>query len=121
MDFLKKYINNIPNAKATLNPRTGETTRNVNTFCIPPKTNASKPPKINAEPIKPPISAWLLDAGKPKYHVIKSHTIAPINQAKITSAVEKSGCIIPLPTVAAIAVPKTNGPIKLAKAAILTA
>jgi hypothetical protein len=39
----------------------------------------------------------------------------------ITYTVENSGCIIPLPTVAATAVPKMNGPIKFAMAAMLTA
>lgn len=53
--------------------------------------------------------------------MIKSHTIAPIRPARITFTVENSGCMIPLPTVAAIAVPKMNGPAKLATAAILTA
>jgi hypothetical protein len=53
--------------------------------------------------------------------VIKSHTIAPINPARITYVVENSGCMMPLPTVAATAVPNTNGPVKFAMAAILTA
>ena len=45
----------------------------------------------------------------------------PISPARITDTVENSGCIIPLPTVAATAVPNTNGPAKLAVAAIETA
>ena len=48
----------------------------------------------------------------PKYHVINSQIIASINPAKITGIVENSGCIMPLPTVAAIAVPNTKGPTK---------
>ena len=47
--------------------------------------------------------------------------IAPIRPANITSTVENEGCIIPFPTVAATAVPKINGPAKLARAAIHTA
>src|ERR687896_2758200 len=87
----------------------------------PPNTTASNPPAINAEPTNPPISAWLLEDGSPKYQVIKSHTIAPIRPARITYTVENSGCMIPLPTVAAIAVPKIKGPAKFATAATLTA
>jgi hypothetical protein len=40
------------------------------------------PPAINPEPMRPPINAWLLDDGRPKYHAIKSQTIAPISPAK---------------------------------------
>jgi hypothetical protein len=58
--------------------------------------------------MRPPINAWLLDDGRPKYHVIKSQTIAPINPAKITYTVENSGCIIPFPTVLATAAPNTK-------------
>ena len=47
--------------------------------------------------------------------------MAPINPAKITSTVEKAGCIIPFPTVVATAVPKIKWPAKLAIAAIPTA
>ena len=39
----------------------------------------------------------------------------------MTYTVENSGCIIPLPTVAAIAGPKRKGPATFATAAILTA
>jgi hypothetical protein len=40
------------------------------------------PPAINPEPMRPPINAWLLDDGRPKYHAIKSQTIDPISPAK---------------------------------------
>ena len=62
-----------------------------------------------------------MHAARPKYHVIKSQTISPINPAKITYTVENSGCIIPFPTVLATAVPNMKGPIKFATAAIATA
>ena len=93
----------------------------IRTFSIPEYTRTFNPPAINAEPTKPPMSAWLLEEGRPKYQVIKSQTIAPIRPAKITSTVAISGLIIPFPTVVAIAVPNTNGPTKLAAVAMLTA
>ena len=108
-------------AKASKKPSVGDTTIKTNVFSMPPNTTASNPPAINAEPTKPPISAWLLEEGRPKYQVTRSHVIAPISPASMTYTVENSGCIIPLPTVAAIAVPKINGPAKFATAAILTA
>jgi hypothetical protein len=119
--FLKKYmtISAIPNALAK--PRVGDTTINVSVFSIPEKTKAEVPPASNADPMRPPISAWLLDDGRPKYHVIRSQIMAPINPANITSTVENEGCIMPFPTVAATAVPKMNGPAKLAMAAMITA
>ena len=109
----------IPNAQT--NPKVGDTTINVSVFSTPENTKAEVPPASNADPIRPPINAWLLDDGRPKYHVIRSQIIAPIKPANITSTVEKEGCIIPLPTVAATAVPKINGPAKFATAAIITA
>ena len=92
----------------------GETTMNIRVFSIPGKTIALAPPATNPAPIRPPIKAWLLEDGRPKYHVIKFQVIAPTNAATITYTVENSGCIIPLPTVAATAVPNMNGPIKFA-------
>lgn len=47
--------------------------------------------------------------------------MAPIKPANMTSTVENEGCMIPLPTVRATAVPKMKGPAKLATAAIPTA
>jgi hypothetical protein len=78
------------------------------------KTIALMPPAIKADPIRPPISAWLLDDGSPKYQVMRSHAMAATKPARITDTVENSGCIIPFPTVAATAVPNKNGPAKLA-------
>jgi hypothetical protein len=82
-EFCIKYIIAIAKPKATTKPSVGETTININVFSTPPNTIASNPPAINAEPTKPPISAWLLEDGSPKYQVIRSHVIAPISPASI--------------------------------------
>ena len=90
-------------------------------FIVPSKTTVCIPPEINAEPINPPINAWLLEEGNPIYHVIKFHTIAPTRPANITSVVANSGFIIPFPIVEATAVPKIKGPMKLVIELIVTA
>src|SRR5262245_2855428 len=111
----------IPRPNATTKPSAGETTMKTSVSSTPLNTIAFRPPATNAEPTKPPISAWLLEDGSPKYQVIRSHIMAPMSPASITYTVENSGCMIPLPTVAAIAVPNINGPAKFETAAMLTA
>ena len=59
--------------------------------------------------------------GRPKYHVIRSQTIAPISPPKITAKVTTLMSIIPEPTVVATAVPKVNAATKLKNAAQMTA
>jgi hypothetical protein len=59
--------------------------------------------------------------GSPKYHVIRSHTIAPISPAKITENVTSRMSTSPEPTVLATAVPKVNAAMKLNTAAQITA
>jgi hypothetical protein len=83
----------IARPKATTNPIAGETTIKTSVFSIPSNTIAFSPPATNAEPIKPPISAWLLEDGSPKYQVIRSHIVAPMRPASMTYTVENSGCI----------------------------
>src|SRR5215831_11776510 len=111
----------IVKASAATKPSTGDNTINATTFSIPIGTIALGPPAINPAPINPPIKAWLLDEGNPKYQVIKFHVMAPMRPERITGIVENSGCKISLPTVAATAVPNKNGPATLATAAIPTA
>src|SRR5215213_11318339 len=96
----RKYIIAMAKAKASTKPSVGDTTIKTNVFSMPPNTTASNPPAINAEPTKPPTSAWLLEDGRPKYQVTRSHVIAPISPASMTYTVENSGCIIPLATIA---------------------
>jgi hypothetical protein len=59
--------------------------------------------------------------GRPKYQVIKSHTIAPIKPPKITANVTAFRSIMPLPIVFATAVPNVNAATKLKNAAQTTA
>jgi hypothetical protein len=108
-------------AAAIANPTDGDTTINISTASMPGKIIPCNPPAIKADPTRPPINAWLLDDGRPNHQVMRSQIIPPISPARITFTVENSGCIIPFPTVAATAVPSTNGPAKFAVAAIETA
>src|SRR4029453_14268215 len=59
--------------------------------------------------------------GRPKYHVIRSHTIAPTSPAKITANVTTWRSTRAEPTVLAAAVPKVNAAMKLKAAAQTTA
>ena len=59
--------------------------------------------------------------GRPTYHVMTSHTIAPNKPAKITANVTVLMSTIPLPMVLATAVPKPNAATKLKNAAHRTA
>src|SRR5947207_8352998 len=79
------------------------------------------PALATAAPAYPPISACEELVGNPKYHVIRSHTIAPTRPPKITAEVTAEMSIIPLPTVFALAVPDVNAATKLKKAAQMTA
>ena len=73
-----------------------------------------------AEPMMPPMSAWLELEGSPRYHVIRFHVIAPTRPARTTSSVIASAFTIPVATVAATLI-ETNAPRKLSTAALSTA
>src|SRR5256885_11480205 len=81
--FRRKYINKTENPEAAIKPSIGDTTINIRTFSTPAITIAFVPDAIRADPTKPPIKAWLLEEGSPKYQVIKSHIIAPINPERM--------------------------------------
>ena len=74
-----------------------------------------------AAPIIPPIKAWEELVGRPKYHVITSHTIAPARPANTTAKVTTLTSIMPRPIVVATAVPNPNAAMKLKNAAQTTA
>src|SRR6266702_3425201 len=88
-----------------------------------------------AEPMMPPMSAWLLDVGRPHSHVTRSHTIAPTTPPMMMAiewwnAASLSGraftprmfvSMIPLPIVSAIAFVMKTIPTKLPAAAMATA
>src|SRR5207342_3700546 len=59
--------------------------------------------------------------GSPKYHVMRSQTIAPMSPAKITENVTMLISTRPEPTVLATAVPKVKAATKLKNAAQMTA
>src|SRR5437762_14225894 len=79
------------------------------------------PARATAAPAYPPISACEELVGNPKYHVIRSHTIAPMRPPKITAGVTAEMSIIPLPIVFATAVPTVNASSQLKTAAQVTA
>ena len=82
---------------------------------------APKPALAMAAPAYPPNSAWDELVGSPQYHVMRSHTIAPISPAKITPYVTTARSTMPAPTVFATAVPNPNAAMKLKNAAHMTA
>ena len=71
-------------------------------------------------PAYPPSSACDELVGSPKYHVIRSHAIAPISPARITYGVTTS-ILTPFTTVFATCVPNPNAATKLKNAAQTTA
>ena len=68
------------------------------------------------EPIMPPISAWLELEGRPRYHVIRFHVIAPTRPARTTFSVIVAGSTIPFAIVAATLI-ETKAPAKFSTAA----
>ena len=63
-------------------------------------------------PSRPPISAWLLELGRPSYQVIRFQAIAPMSAAATTAWVVVCSSTRPAPIVLATAVP-ANAPMKL--------
>src|SRR4030043_1269100 len=67
----------------------------------------SNPDVAIAAPTKPERMAWLDEVGSPKYHVMRSHTIAAIRAEIIVTCVIETACTSPAPTVFATAVPES--------------
>src|SRR5206468_12104512 len=74
-----------------------------------------------AAPAIPPTSACDDEVGNPRYHVMMSHTIAPMWPAKITPFVSRSWTTTSFAMVLATAVPKMRNAAKLKNAAQATA
>src|SRR5436309_13907896 len=88
-----------------------------------------------AAPMMPPMSAWLLDVGRPHSHVIRSHTIAPTTPPMMMAIEWRNAAwlrgraltprtfvsMIPLPIVSAMAFVMKTIPTKLPAAAMATA
>ena len=97
-------------AKAPMNPRSGEMTIGIRTLpTIPPILNAPSPAATSVAPSRPPISAWLLELGRPTSQVRRFQVIAPISAAMTTAWVVVSSSTSPEPIVLATAVP-ANAP-----------
>ncbi len=87
---------------------------------IPPQFTTPQPEAAIAEPIIPPISAWLELEGSPMSHVMRFQVIAPTRPAMTISSVIASWSMMPFAIVAATAT-ETNAPAKLRTAALATA
>jgi hypothetical protein len=111
----------IISAAATRIPRKGAMSDGISTFSFSPAhLTTSNPPAAAAEPIMPPIRAWLELEGSPKYQVTRFHVIAPTRPARTTSSVMISWSTIPLAIVAATS-KETKAPRKLSTEALRTA
>ena len=87
---------------------------------IPPHWTTSLPSAAIAEPIIPPISAWLELDGRPTNQVMRFHVIAPTRPARTMFSVMASWSTIPFAIVAATLI-ETNAPAKLSTDALATA
>src|SRR5438093_7949773 len=56
--------------------------KNLKRFSLLGIRIAPAPPARTVEPMSPPMSAWLLDVGRPHHQVIKSQAIAPNTPAR---------------------------------------
>ncbi len=107
--------------KANATPRNGATSDGISTLSlIPSQFTTPQPEAAIAEPIIPPISAWLELEGSPMSHVTRFQVIAPTRPAITTSSVIASWSTMPFAIVAATAT-ETNAPAKLRTAALKTA
>ena len=102
-------------------PKSGATKMNRKILNTPIYSTACQPAAATALPIRPPISAWLLEVGRPHIQVMMFHMIAPASAARMSGTVMQLMSMMPLPTVLAMATPKMNAPTKLAMAARMTA
>src|SRR5262249_25946153 len=121
VSFLKTLIVSTISANPTASPMSGARIMNTPILMRPAATSEPKPAFHTAAPTKAPISAWDDDVGKPQYHVIRSHTIAPARPARMTHWSTTAAATTPLPTVVATCTPKPNAATKLKKAAHTTA
>src|SRR5262249_1229986 len=109
------------NASPRAMPMSGDSTMKMSVLVQPLGSTAAHPARATAAPAYPPIRACDELVGRPKYHVMRSQTIAPVRPPKITAKVTRLTSIMPEPTVLATAVPKVNAATKLKNAAQTTA
>ena len=79
---------NTPSKNPQKQSHKGDIKIKATVFVIPLHTSASCPVFASADPINPPIRACDELVGSPRYHVIKSHTIAPTSVANIISGID---------------------------------
>src|SRR3954454_12231282 len=107
--------------KASTNPTSGDSTIGMTTF-LTMTCHFTVALDARAAPTRPPISACDDEDGKPKYHVMRFHTIAPTTAAKTTTSPScvRGTSMMPLPTVLA-ALAKPSAPKRLNTAASASA
>ena len=100
-------------AKAMKKPSSGEVTIGISTLLtMPLMLSAPVPAATIVAPRRPPISAWLLELGRPCCQVMRFQVIAPMSAAAMTTWVVVASSTSPLAIVLATAVP-ANAPMKL--------
>ena len=82
---------------------------------------APRPAPAIPAPMRPPMSAWLLDEGMPKYQVMRFYAIAPRSAARLMGRVTGKGSITFFPMVVGTATLNMNAPAKFQNAARRTA
>ena len=108
-------------AAARAIPKNGARSDGTSTLSTSPcHWTTSRPAAAIADPTTPPMSAWLELEGRPMYHVIRFHVIAPTRPARTMSSVIASESTRPLAIVAAT-LKETNAPAKLRTADMRTA
>ena len=91
----------------------GDVTSGTRTLSrIPVRLSWSKPAPMIVAPRSPPISAWLLELGRPSHQVSRFQMIAPMSAAATIAWVVLASLTRPAPIVLATAVP-ANAPMKL--------
>ena len=84
---------------------------------MPLTLSAPTPAPMIVAPSRPPMSAWLLELGRPCCQVMRFQAMAPISAAATIAWVVVWSLTRPLPIVVATAVP-ANAPMKLNEVAI---
>ena len=99
-------------------PRIGEVIIGMSTLLtMPSMFSAPNPAPMIVAPSRPPMSAWLLELGRPRCQVMRFQVIAPMSAAATMAWVVVASFTRPLPMVLATAVPR-NAPMKLNAVAI---
>ena len=94
-----------PSTKAPTKPRPMEHTRPMPTFCQPDHCNAARPPPAKPAPARPASRACDLLTGMPRRAARLPQMMIETMVAVIDGTVSADGATMPLPTVAATAVP----------------